>query len=85
MDAKSQVSKGRDRALSALNVAIDAMNIAKDISAQAVFGSLSVLLTVIRVHSLLFCGDVVPIHVYLGLYSQRTGLRRTRPKLHGYL
>jgi len=53
MDAGSRRQKGRDDALSLLNVAIEAMNLAKEISsitpAKAVFGSVSVLLTMIRV------------------------------------
>ena len=90
MGAKLQRPEGRDGAIYALNVAIDALNIAKDISAgvapaQGVFGSISGLLTTIRVSSLLFCGGEGPIHVYLGLYSQRKGLRRTQAELRGYL
>jgi len=57
MDADLQRQKRRDGALSLLNVAIEAMNLAKEISsitpAKAVFGSVSVLLTMIRVRSLL--------------------------------
>ena len=51
MDPKSQ--RRRDGALSSLNVAIEAVNLAKDISsitpAKAVFGSVGVILTMIRV------------------------------------
>ena len=51
MDPKSQ--RRRDRTLSSLNVAIEAMNLAKEISsitpAKAVFGSVSLVLTMIRV------------------------------------
>ena len=58
MDADSRQQKRRDDALSLLNVAIEAMNLAKEISsvtpAKAVFGSVSVLLTMIRVRFLLF-------------------------------
>ena len=90
MDVKSQRQKGRDGALSALNVAIDALNHMKDMSgsiapAQVAFGSVSVLLTIIKVPSPLFCGDNLPIHVNPGLYGQRTELRRTRAQLCGYL
>ena len=53
MDTKSQRPKGRDSALPSLNLAIEAINLAKEISsitpAKAVFGSVSVLLTMIRV------------------------------------
>ena len=89
MDAKSQRPKGRRGALSTLSVAVDALNVAKDISciapAQAAFSAVSVLLTMIRVSSLLFCRGGFPIHFYPGLHGQRTGLRRTRTELRGYL
>ena len=53
MDANSHQPKRRDGTLSALNTAIEAMNLAKEVSgvtpAKAVFGSVSVLLTMIRV------------------------------------
>ena len=49
------VQKRRDDALSLLNVAIEVMNLAKEVSsitpAKAVFGSVSALLTMIRVRS----------------------------------
>lgn len=55
MDTKSQRPKHRDAILSSLNAAIDAMGIAKDVMdiapAKAVFGSVSVVLTMIRVGS----------------------------------
>jgi hypothetical protein len=51
MDAKSQ--RRRDGALSLLNAAIEAMNLAKEVSsatpAKAVFGSVSIILTMIKV------------------------------------
>ena len=80
MDAKPPRSKGRDGVLSALNVAIDALNLAKDTSngippAQAAFGSVSILLTMIKVPSLPLCGEELPTHVHPELYDQRTGLR----------
>jgi hypothetical protein len=53
MADKHQRPKGRDGVLSSLNVAIDGLNLAKELSsitpAKAVFGSVSVLLTMIRV------------------------------------
>ena len=56
MDAQSQRPKGHSGALSTLNMVIEAPNLAKEISciapAQAVFGSVVVLLTIIRVSSL---------------------------------
>ena len=55
MDAKSQRQKGREGAISALNEAIKALNLAKDLSsiapAKTVFGSTNSLLTLIRVCS----------------------------------
>jgi len=54
MAAKSQRPKGRDSALSSLNVAIDFLNLAKEASsitpAKAAFGTVSILLTMIKVH-----------------------------------
>ena len=54
MDAQSQ--RRRDVTLSSLNAAIEAMNLAKEIAsvtpAKAVFGSVSVVLTMIKVSSL---------------------------------
>ena len=62
MDPDSQRQERRDGALSLLNVAIEAMNLAKEISsvtpAKAVFGSVSVLLTMIRVCLFLFSDDI---------------------------
>ena len=58
METKSQRPKGREETLSSLNVAIEAMNLAKEVSsatpAKAVFGSVSVLLTMTRVRRLQF-------------------------------
>ena len=57
MDANPKQEKWRDGVLSSLNAAIEAMNLAKEVAsvtpAKAVFGSVSVLLTMIRV-SVLF-------------------------------
>jgi len=57
MTAKSQRLKGRDGALSSLNVAIQAVNLAKKDSritqAKTAFDSVSVLLATIRVGFLL--------------------------------
>ena len=53
MNTAFRQPKGRDGALSALNVAIEGLNLAKEISsvtpAKAVFGSVSVLLVMIKV------------------------------------
>jgi hypothetical protein len=55
MDAQSQ--QRRDVSLSSLNAAIEAMNLVKEVlsmtQAKAVFGSVSVILVMIRVSSLL--------------------------------
>ena len=66
MDTNFQQQKGRDGALSSLNAAIEAMDLAKELSgitpAKAVFGSVSVLLTMIRV-SALFSGYLLRIQI----------------------
>ena len=53
MDMDSQLQKRQNNALTLLNAAIEAMNLAKEISSatpvKAVFGSVGVLLTMIRV------------------------------------
>lgn len=53
MDETSQRPKGRGGVLSALNIAIEGLNLAKELSiitpAKAVFGSVSALLVMIRV------------------------------------
>jgi len=60
MATKSQLPKGRDGVLSSLNAAIDGLNVAKDTTnitpVNAVFGSASVLLVIIRV-------GFLPVHV----------------------
>ena len=57
MEAESQRPKEREGAVLVLNTAIGALNLAKELSsitpAQAVFGSVSVVLTMIRVGLLL--------------------------------
>ena len=53
MDPKPQRSKRQDNTLSLLNAAVEAMNLAKEVSsatpAKAVFGSVSIILVMIRV------------------------------------
>jgi len=70
MEANSRRQRGRDNSLSSLSVAIETLNLAKDIScitpAKAVFGSVSSLLTMIRVRFLLFYNDP-RVHMYSGL------------------
>jgi len=83
MAAKSQRPKGQDNVLSSLNGAIDALDLAevsRITPVKAVFGSVSVLLTEIRV------GFVQSMMVdcwlmYTGLDDQRSGLCRTRAGL----
>ena len=61
MDLISQRQKRQDNTLSLLNAATEAMNLAKEVSsatpARAVFGSVSALLTMIKVRSLPFSND----------------------------
>ena len=70
MTDNSQRQKGRDGALSSLNVAIDGLNLAKEISsitpAKAVFGSVAILLTMIRVSFLLFHDGISQAHTRPG-------------------
>ena len=84
MASASQRQKGRDRALSALDIVIQGLNLAKDTCgippAQAAFGSVSALLTMIRVLSPLPCDEPL-IHAHLGHHGQRPGLRRPRDVL----
>ena len=65
MDTNPQQQKRRDRALSSLNAAIKAVDLAKDAAsatpAAPVFGPVSTLLTTIRVRSILF-SDLFQAH-----------------------
>ena len=74
MATSSRRPKGRGGLRSTLNVSIEAMNLAKEISsvtpAKAVFGSVSVVLTMIRVCFLLFCGNELPVHLQSGFYDE---------------
>jgi len=85
MATKPQRQKGRDGSLSSLNIAIEAMNLAKEVSsitpAKALFGSVSALLTMIRVRSLVSYDPMFHVHVLPGLDGQQTGLCRTQPSL----
>jgi hypothetical protein len=79
----SRQQKGSDDdVLSALNIAIGTLNLAKEVAsitpARAIFGSVSVLLAMIRVRFYPLCdAKKTLIHVYLGFCGQRTGLCRT--------
>jgi len=59
---KSRQPTGQDAVLSSLNVAIDGLNFAKELSsitpAKAVFGSVSILLTMIRVSFVLVHDEI---------------------------
>ena len=63
MKAGSQQPKGREDAISALNAAIKALNLADKNSritpAKTVFATVSALLTTIRVHFLLLYNDLL--------------------------
>ena len=65
MDTKYQRLKEQNNAVSSLNLAIEALNLAKEIAnatpAKAVFGSVGVLLTMIRVR-FLFRHEVFHTH-----------------------
>ena len=80
MATKSQRQNGRASAVSSLNVTIDALNFAKDVSeitpSKAAFGSAGVLLTTIRV-GFLPSGVVDCWLMCTGLNDQRSRLRRT--------
>jgi len=86
MKTDSQRPGGREGATSALNAAIHDTNLAENVSsiasAKAVFGSVTVLLTLIRVCFLLSYKDLLQVHTHLGLDGQKTGSRRTRVALH---
>ena len=66
MATTSQRPERREGSLSLLNAAIEAMNLAKEISsitpAKVVFGTVSVILTTVRVRSPLFCNDLFHVH-----------------------
>jgi hypothetical protein len=69
-------------ALSSLNMAIDALNLAKEVSnvtpAKVIFSSVSVLLAMVKVRSRFFYNTIHRVHMSPGLNGQRTGLRRDR-------
>ena len=60
MTDKSQQPKGRDGVLSTLNLAIDGLNLAKEVS--SVTGTVAILLAMIRVSSLLSCNEKLQVH-----------------------
>ena len=89
MAENSQRPKGQAGLVSALNVAIEALNLAKEISsitpAKAVFGSVSVLLAMINVSfpPVLLRGLLA--NLQSGFYEQLPGLHRDRAQLCRYL
>jgi len=80
MGPESQQPKRRDGVLSSLTMAVEALNLAKEVSAitpaKAVFGSVGTLLTMIRVCFFRLCDDELLAHTaYPGLNGQRFSLR----------
>ena len=78
MKAGSQRCKERE---ADLNAAIEALDLAKTSSilpAKAVFDTVTVLLTTIRVGFLSFRNGLLQIHTLLGFNDQRSGSRRAR-------
>jgi len=78
MATKPRRPKHRD-ALSLLNAAVAALNLAKELSsvtpAKAVFGTVSVILTMIKVSFRLGCVERLQDEMDLGHDDQRSGLR----------
>ena len=85
MDTHPQRQERRENTLSVLNVTIDALNLAKEISsatpAKAIFGSVSALLSMIRVRPFLVSDDTSQVHMQLGLNGQRNRVRRARASM----
>jgi len=89
MDTESRHPKGRDGTLSSLNVVVEALNLAKEASsitpAKAVFGSVSILLAMIRVRFLPPGAEMFQVDTYSGLDGQPAGLCRARAILCRHL
>ena len=85
MDTDSEPPKRHNNVLSSLNLAIDTANLAKDmlsvVSAKAVCGSISVLLTAIKVCFLPARINGLRAKTHLGFHGQQAGLRRSRAGL----
>jgi len=81
MDAISPRPKRQDGVVTSLNIAIEAMNLAKEASsvtpAKAVFGVVGVLLTMIKVRLIFYTGKLL-VHIYSGLCGQQNRIRRAR-------
>jgi len=71
MATKSQRPKGRENTVSLLDAAIDVMNIAEKTSsitpAKAVFATVSVLLTMIKVRFSPFYDEMFRVHTWPGI------------------
>ena len=80
MATKPQRLKRRDGPISSLNTAIETMNLTKEASsitpAKVVFGSVSILLTLVRVRYRLFSDSLFQVHIKLGLRSQQNRISR---------
>jgi len=67
MSTESQRQDGREGPLTLLNAAIETMNHAKRFSfipsATVIFGTVSTILTMIKVYSLIFCDEASQVHV----------------------
>ena len=79
MKVESQQPEGREGAIEALTAAIsETTNLADKVScippAKIIFGSVTALLTLIRVCFLLLCHDLLQVHTWSGLNGRRTGL-----------
>ena len=84
-ESYSKCPKDREGAISVLNAAIEALDLAKTSSTtpvKTVFCSFAILLTTIRVSFLFSSTGLLRIYPCLELNGQRTGLRPTRIILH---
>ena len=70
-ESHTQPPKDRQSTISALNAAIGALDLAENTStitpAKAIFGTVGVLLAMIRVCFLLSSNNLLQIHTYVGL------------------
>ena len=90
MKAESHQPEGPKGPIEALIAAIsETTNLADKVSsippAKIIFGSVTALLTLIRVYSLLLCHDLLQVHTQPELNGERTGLCRTWVILRRYL
>ena len=89
MTDNSQRPDSQGRALPALNMAINILNITKEATnttpVNPIFGSVALLLTMIRVNSLPFRDEMLEAHTKSGHNGQRRGLRQSWAILRRYL